>query len=49
MNQLAIEGFRSANPAILVICPVNLLIDTNGEGTCNMVDIFRILNYMPTL
>lgn len=48
LTQLTIEGFRSIKRTELSLRPLNVLIGANGAGKSNLIDFFRMLNYMLT-
>jgi len=46
--RLHIEGFRSMKNADIPLGPLNVMIGANGAGKSNLIDFFRMLNYVLT-
>lgn len=46
LTRIAIEGFRSIKRAEVDLKPLNVFIGANGAGKSNLIDFFRMLNYL---
>ena len=46
LSKLHLEGFRSIKNADIALRPLNVMIGANGVGKSNLIDFFRMLNFM---
>lgn len=46
LSKIRIDGFRSIKHAEIEFAPLTVLIGANGAGKSNLIDFFRMLNYM---
>ncbi len=46
LSKIKIDGFRSIKHAEIECAPLTVLIGANGAGKSNLIDFFRMLNYM---
>jgi len=46
LSKIKIDGFRSIKHTEIEFAPLTVLIGANGAGKSNLIDFFRMLNYM---